>query len=149
MTAAFEDESEAAFIVRRMTEIGFHPSASFEADRVTFFKEYADDRGRRARVYAYFDKPVLNMTGMRLSNLVINVPMALEPSLAAISDAPPIARDDLAEVVRSFSALIGFVPDQAVVTRVCIKCKQPKSSFFTINGDAVCRDCVEERRSRE
>lgn len=142
-------ETEAAFIVRRMTELGFQPSPGLEADRVAFYKEYADDRGRRARAYVFFDKPVMGMTGMRLSNFVVNVQATFAPELEALKQAPLVARDDLEAVLDSFSGLAGHVPDQAVMTRTCVNCEKQASEFYVVNGDAVCKPCVAARRARE
>ena len=141
------EETEAAFIVRRMTELGFLPSPGYESGRVTFYKEYADDQGRRARAYAFFDKPVMGMAGMRLSNFVVNVQASFAPELEAVKRAPLVVQDDLTSVVDCFAAMAGHVPDQAVMVRDCVNCKKSSAEFYVVNGDAVCKSCVEARRT--
>jgi hypothetical protein len=148
VTASGHYETEAAFIVRRMTELGFHPSPG-DVDRVCFYKDYVDEEGRRARAYTYFDKPILGMESFRLSNFVVTVQTAIEPVPTAIArEAPEPMRDDLFGVVDAFAALVGRVPDQAVVTRDCVKCLSPSANFYVVNGDAICNDCVAQRRAQ-
>lgn len=141
------EESEAASIVRRFTLLGYHPSPRLEADRVCFYKDFSDDEGRRARIHVYFDKPILGMTALRLANIVISTQVVVQATAADIKrEAPAPLRDDLSRVLESFSEYL-TIPEQAVVTRVCIKCGKAKPRFYVINTDAVCLECVEARRT--
>lgn len=138
----------AEYIVRRMAEVGFRPSAGFEAASVTFLKDYADDKGRRARVHVFFDKPVMGMSGVRLANIVVSVQASIAPDLEAIeAEAPPVAQEDLREIVASFSELVGYIPEQTVAARVCVRCGRESAEYYVVNADAVCRTCVEERQA--
>jgi hypothetical protein len=129
-----------------MTELGFHPSGSFEADRVTFYKDYADDVGHRVRAYAFFDKPVLGMHDFRLANFVITLQTAIAPTQEAVAEeAPTVIRSDLLGVLESFQSLVGRIPEQAVAARECAKCHKKSAEFFIVNSDAICKTCVDER----
>lgn len=130
-----------------MRELGFTANHEHEADRVAFYKDYADEEGRRARAHVYFDKPILGQDSIRLANIVITVQVVIAPDQAAIvAEAPQPMRPDLNEVVTSFSHLIGFIPEQAVFLRTCVRCKTETSTFYVVNGDAICENCVEARR---
>jgi hypothetical protein len=140
------EESRAQFIVRRMAELGFRPTGAFAADHVEFFKDYADPEGRFARAHVYFDKPVAGVD-LRLANFVVSVQKSLVPDRDTVErEAPPVVQADLAEVVSSFQQFTG-IPAQSIHTRDCIRCGEPSAEFFVVNGDAVCRDCVEERKT--
>lgn len=142
-------ESEAQSIVRRMTELGYYPSPGLEADRVVFYKDFSDLEGRRARVYVYFDKPIMGMAGLRLSSVSISTQIAVHATEEAIArEAPEPLRDDLLGVLHAFPEYTGALPDQSVVTRACIRCKRSSARFYVINSDAVCTACVEERKSK-
>jgi hypothetical protein len=142
-------ESFGAYVVRRMAEVGFEPRPGF-AGHIEFSKEYADADGRRAKVYVFFDKPIMGMETLSLSNIVVSVQKNIEPTHEVIErEAPSIAKDDLFHVAEVFGDMVGYVPEQAAVTRECIKCHEHKSEFYMVSGDAVCYDCVAERKHEQ
>jgi hypothetical protein len=141
------EETLGEYIIRRMNELEFSPSPSFAAGNIQFYKDYADTEGNVARVTIFFDKPVMGMNTVQLSNIVVNVQRYIAPEPAAIErDAPTVVQSDLHAVVQSFSDLVGHVPEQTVMARVCIQCKEESPDFYIVNGDAVCLTCVERRK---
>lgn len=147
MSEAPRGETEAEFIVRQMTELGFVPSGSFDASRVSFSKDYADPAGRRARVYVYFDKPILGFESMRLANLVLSTQVTFGPTIEEVtSEAPEPIQPDLVALLQAFAHLT-VVPAQAVAGRACLKCKKVSADYYIVNDDAICHACVEARKA--
>jgi hypothetical protein len=130
-----------------MSELGFSPANKFAADHVEFYKDYVDIEGRFARARVFFDKPVMGMQGMRLANFVVNIQKTIAPDLDAVErEAPSIIQQDLSEALEAFHELTG-IPAQSVQTRECVQCHEHKADFFIVNGDAICKDCVDQRKA--
>lgn len=145
-----EYATEGAFIVGRMAQLGYRPVNSFGQGQVVFEKDYADDAAGFARVAVFFDRPVAGIGDLRLANIVVTTQKAFEPTLAAVTACTPgTAHGDLTQVLETFAAFIGRVPDQAApaAVRPCLVCSTPSAAFYVINGDAICYGCVAARKA--
>lgn len=146
--------ADAELIVSTMRDLEFRPSTTMHADVVEFYKDYAEGVGddddndtpigyRHHRVHLFFDKPVVGNESPRFANIVVTTQATLRPEEVLL--APACARTDLEVAIRALHAMVGRIPTQSVVTRVCGTCSKASAEFYVVNEDVVCTACVEAR----
>jgi len=136
------DETPAQRFVRELTQRGFDPNPGRSAEYVEYAKTYYDAHNNQyVRVFLHFDKPVMGMPGHRLANVTVTTQQVIVPEAAELQHfVPDVAKSEVLELAGMLSTAI---PSQAVVTRLCIQCKEEAAEFYVVNDDAICYSCVE------
>jgi hypothetical protein len=137
-------KTEAAeHIIRTLATLGFHPNVTLNAFYIEFYKDYADEQGRRARAIVQFDKPGPAIPEVRLSGFNVVVQAHIEPTTSSVTErAPQVMRDDLLAVAEKFDG--GVMPRSAIVLKRCDGgCGRDVNEFFVVAGKTLCRGCRE------
>lgn len=127
-----------------LAALGFAPMRTYNANAIEWYKDYADQDGRIARVIAQFERPkpgVLPSVApgrLAVAGFRVIAQASLPPDDLGISRAPPVMRDDLVRIMSGVATA-----RTSIAYRVCAQCQQETAEFFVKDAKVLCRSCHE------
>ncbi len=139
-------DAQAEVVDETLRELGYVPCPA-SGDKMEFYRDYADEEGRLARVTVFFDRPFSEMKSVRLAGVAVTTQMISPPEMETLErEAPAITHRDLGCIIDAF-AHSGREHEQVVMARTCIHCAKLSNQFYVVNEDAICVSCVEDRKN--
>lgn len=140
-------ETRAQIIARVMATSGFRPKNEFDASFVEYYKDFADQRGRMARVTAVFNKGTWGTDHAKLESFIITTQAVLPAVQEVIRDAvPKVVEPDILHILATLGGVEIQTP-QAIVNITCTRCNKTTPEYFVDarSEEPLCPQCFNSK----